>query len=297
MVDAAHNALPAVRAASVPRRDALAGIAALAVSMRGSPRRVAAGEPAPLRIGGTGMALAAMRQIGDAFTAAQPQTTVTVLPSLGTGGGLAAVAAGAIDVAVAARATERRGTCQGPAMFLLRTDTDGLRHPSRCRCRRRDAGGGGRDPGRSAARVAERNGNPTDPAGTLGRGLVPAADLVSRNGGRRAGCAGAARSAHAGDRPGKCGRARTAARFIRSHVDRPDCAPNPAASPRSCWMVNRRRSRHWPADATHCRALCMSPRAASRPRRSRGSSPSCRAGQTGELLTRLGHIPLAGTGT
>jgi phosphate transport system substrate-binding protein len=104
MVDAAHNALPVIRAASVPRRDALTGVAALAVSMAiAASRRVAAGESAPLRIGGTGMALAAMRQIGDAFTAARPQTTVTILPSLGTGGGLAAVTAGAIDVAVAAR--------------------------------------------------------------------------------------------------------------------------------------------------------------------------------------------------
>ena len=56
------------------RAGPLAGIAALAVSLAtASSRHVAAGEPVPLRIGGTGMALAAMRQIGDAFAAAQPR--------------------------------------------------------------------------------------------------------------------------------------------------------------------------------------------------------------------------------
>ena len=70
-----------------------------------------------MRIGGTGMALAAMRQIGDAFTAAQPHTTVKILPSLGTGGGLAAVAAGAIDVAVAARGLNDAERAKGLQCF------------------------------------------------------------------------------------------------------------------------------------------------------------------------------------
>jgi len=70
----------------------------------GRSGRAWAGLPAPLRIGGTGMALAAMKQLGEAFTAMPAGTSVTVLPSLGTGGGLAAAAAGAIDLALAARA-------------------------------------------------------------------------------------------------------------------------------------------------------------------------------------------------
>ncbi len=102
MFDAAPKSLRMM--GSVPRRDTLAGIAALAVmSATASSRHVAAGEPVPLRIGGTGMALAVMQQVGDAFSAAQQQRTVKVLPSLGTSGGIAALTAGAIDVAVLAR--------------------------------------------------------------------------------------------------------------------------------------------------------------------------------------------------
>src|SRR4051794_31449759 len=104
MVDVDHNALQVIMAGSVSRRDTLAGAVALAAAMAvASPRHLAAGERVPLRIGGTGMALATMRQIGDACTATQPHPTVQILPSLGTGGGLAAAAAGAIDVALAAR--------------------------------------------------------------------------------------------------------------------------------------------------------------------------------------------------
>jgi phosphate transport system substrate-binding protein len=89
------------------RRTALAGGAVTLLSAlfpAGSLRRAVAAEPAVLRIGGTGMALATMRQIGAAFVAARPEATVQVLPSLGTGGGLAAVTAGAIDLALSARA-------------------------------------------------------------------------------------------------------------------------------------------------------------------------------------------------
>jgi phosphate transport system substrate-binding protein len=87
------------------RRVAAAGIAATALSaFAGWPGRVRAREPSVLRIGGTGMALATMQQIGDAFMTARREIVVNVLPSLGTSGGLAAVAAGAIDVAVSARA-------------------------------------------------------------------------------------------------------------------------------------------------------------------------------------------------
>ena len=54
MFVAAHNALQVIMPGSVSRRDALAGVAALAVSMALAwPRRVAAVEPATVRIGGT----------------------------------------------------------------------------------------------------------------------------------------------------------------------------------------------------------------------------------------------------
>lgn len=56
-----------------------------------------------VRIGGTGMALAAMQQAGAELSAAEPGIKITVLPSLGTPGGLKALAQAAIDVAVIGR--------------------------------------------------------------------------------------------------------------------------------------------------------------------------------------------------
>jgi phosphate transport system substrate-binding protein len=56
-----------------------------------------------LRIGGTGSAMSIMRPIAEDFMAARPDIQVTVLPSLGTGGGIRAAAAGAVDVAVTGR--------------------------------------------------------------------------------------------------------------------------------------------------------------------------------------------------
>jgi phosphate transport system substrate-binding protein len=49
------------------------------------------------------MALAAMRQIADEFVATRPDVAIKVLPSLGTGGGLAAAADAAIGIALSAR--------------------------------------------------------------------------------------------------------------------------------------------------------------------------------------------------
>ena len=74
------------------------------LALLGLSRRAPAGEATLLRIGGTGMALATMRQIGAEFVATQPDVAIKVLPSLGTGGGLAAVADAAIGIALSARA-------------------------------------------------------------------------------------------------------------------------------------------------------------------------------------------------
>jgi phosphate transport system substrate-binding protein len=56
-----------------------------------------------LRVGGTGSGLGLLKTLGDAFSAEHPETKIEVVPSLGTTGGIAALADGAIDVAVAAR--------------------------------------------------------------------------------------------------------------------------------------------------------------------------------------------------
>lgn len=86
----------------ISRRTALPALGA-AFLLTGLGRPPPARAAARLRIGGTGMALAAMRQVADAFTAGTPGAEFEILPSLGTGGGLAAVAAGAIELSLSAR--------------------------------------------------------------------------------------------------------------------------------------------------------------------------------------------------
>jgi phosphate transport system substrate-binding protein len=55
------------------------------------------------RIGGTGGALGTMQQLADAYVGQYPDIGIVVLPSLGSGGGIKAVLAGAIAIAVSAR--------------------------------------------------------------------------------------------------------------------------------------------------------------------------------------------------
>ena len=113
---------------SLRRRTAMAGFATTALS---ALVRAAALEPGLLRIGGTGMALAAMRQIGDAFTATRHQVTIKVLPSLGTGGGLAAVTAAAIDLALSARQTNDAEYAKGlRSLAYARTPIAFVTHPT-----------------------------------------------------------------------------------------------------------------------------------------------------------------------
>lgn len=56
-----------------------------------------------LRIGGTGVALGGMVLLGAAFEEENPGTEIQVLPSLGSSGGVKALVAGAIDLAVSSR--------------------------------------------------------------------------------------------------------------------------------------------------------------------------------------------------
>jgi phosphate transport system substrate-binding protein len=64
------------------------------------PGRAAAAET--VKVGGTGSALGDMKNIADAYMRGHPGTTVIVLPSLGASGGLKALRAGAIDIALIA---------------------------------------------------------------------------------------------------------------------------------------------------------------------------------------------------
>ena len=56
-----------------------------------------------LRIGGNGSGLGAMKLLAKAFQDAHPEVTVTVLSSLGSSGGIAALLKGALDLALSAR--------------------------------------------------------------------------------------------------------------------------------------------------------------------------------------------------
>ena len=71
------------------------------------------GQAADLTLGGTGADLEAMRVLGGAFEKANPGTTVEVMPSLGSGGGVNAVLAGAIDLALTSRPLEDKERAAG----------------------------------------------------------------------------------------------------------------------------------------------------------------------------------------
>ena len=62
-----------------------------------------ADAPIEIVVGGTGAALGAMHVLGNAYTAAVPNTRLRIVPSLGSGGGIKALTAGAIQVAVSSR--------------------------------------------------------------------------------------------------------------------------------------------------------------------------------------------------
>jgi phosphate transport system substrate-binding protein len=90
------------------KRRALPAVAALAIAVFASTGASAG----VLRVGGTGGAIGAMKQIAPSFAAATG-IEMKVLPSLGSGGALRAVADGAIDVAVAARELTAEETGSG----------------------------------------------------------------------------------------------------------------------------------------------------------------------------------------
>lgn len=74
-----------------------------------------------IRIGGTGAALGTMQLVSEAFQKAHSQHNIKVLPSLGTSGGLKALQAGALDVAVSARDVSAEERAAGLAGYKYGT--------------------------------------------------------------------------------------------------------------------------------------------------------------------------------
>ena len=62
-----------------------------------------AGFAATLKIGGTGAALGTMRLLADEFVKTRPDISIVIPDSLGSGGGIKAVLAGALDIALSSR--------------------------------------------------------------------------------------------------------------------------------------------------------------------------------------------------
>lgn len=72
-----------------------------------------------LVIGGTGSALGALQRLAEAFVLQQPSVKATVLPSLGSGGGLKALQAGALHVAVSSRPPKPAELAAGSSVVEL----------------------------------------------------------------------------------------------------------------------------------------------------------------------------------
>jgi len=79
------------------RRSLLASLAYLGLALG------AHAETLEIKIGGTGAALGTMQLLAQAYAKTQPDAKITVLPSMGSGGGIKAVLAGAVQIGVSAR--------------------------------------------------------------------------------------------------------------------------------------------------------------------------------------------------
>jgi phosphate transport system substrate-binding protein len=93
---------------------------------------VAPSQAETIRIGGTGIGLAAMRRVGESLIAKDPSVRVDVLPSLGTPGGIRALIEREIDIAISARPlrSEERVKGVGEAACLTTALVFASSHPS-----------------------------------------------------------------------------------------------------------------------------------------------------------------------
>lgn len=85
---------------------------------------------AVLRMGGTGSALAVARLLVDAFSHEQPGLAPEIVPSLGSGGGIKALAAGALDVALSGRPLKDEERAKGLAAHPFARSPLGFTSPA-----------------------------------------------------------------------------------------------------------------------------------------------------------------------
>lgn len=87
------------------RRNVLVATAVAAMTALSSPLLYAADAPQQqeISIGGTGAAIGLMKAISDDFVRTRPGVRIQVVPSLGSGGGVKALVAGALQIAVTSR--------------------------------------------------------------------------------------------------------------------------------------------------------------------------------------------------
>ena len=57
----------------------------------------------PIRIGGTGSAISTMQLMADAYQKVRPDVSIEIIPALGSGGGIKAVAAGVLSIGLSGR--------------------------------------------------------------------------------------------------------------------------------------------------------------------------------------------------
>ncbi|MGI9423282.1 MAG: substrate-binding domain-containing protein [Hyphomicrobiaceae bacterium] len=107
---------------------AMVGLAALALVATPT----SAHHPSVVKIGGTGGALGGLQLLAKSFMKSNPETRIVVLPSLGSGGGIKALAVGKIDLALSARKLKKTEQAKGivatayaktPLIFATRHDS------------------------------------------------------------------------------------------------------------------------------------------------------------------------------
>jgi len=93
----------------------IARISAITLTLCASALALPRAHAQDIRIGGTGAGLAILRILADAYLATHPDTTIEVLSSLGSSGGIKAVTAGAVQLAVSSRDLKNAERAQGLA--------------------------------------------------------------------------------------------------------------------------------------------------------------------------------------